>query len=306
MSSECSEFPVGRDTWLAIEPLIFQAVECLSRRFESLVKGEANRSALVKQVEEYLAGQGRNDGAGEAVAVECSREAERELHGEADKATLVEVEDIAWQSDCYELVCTLRRYGLDNAADEIEKRRTKRRTFRSAMAVDELTHRREYDEAEVDAICWLLRYLQEIQGKQATPAGEQQATRAQSGKETPDVQDTEDPELPVGDDKKVKAKTPLKRPPKKAFQAWYTRDVLGISNQTEIAKKMTEMGIRATQGQVSKWVTAVDQYRQAGGLMPQHDNLDSIDTVDPSVIDMGARQDGRTPRQRHRQDNESD
>jgi len=100
------------------------------------------------------------------------------------------------------------------------------------------------------------------------------------------------------------------RPPAIAFRAWYTRDLLAITQgepkQEQIAETMRTQGLRAQQGQVSKWLKAVKKYLAAGGILPAVDELDSIDTVDPDVIDMGPRQDGRTPRQRLRRDPDAD
>jgi len=115
----------------------------------------------------------------------------------------------------------------------------------------------------------------------------------------------EDGEKPAQGDESTPA-IPSKRPSKKAFQAWFTRDVLGVGTQEEIAEKMTEEGIPATQGQVSKWLREVEEYRKAGGTMPEIEELDSLDTIDPAIIDVGARQDGRTRRQRQRRDDNAD
>lgn len=99
----------------------------------------------------------------------------------------------------------------------------------------------------------------------------------------------------------------LKRPPDKAFKAWFTRDVLAVGTQKEIAETMTANGISATQGQVSRWLKDVENYRKAGGLLPTVDELNpDINTVAPDVIDMGVRRDGRTPRQRPRRDSDAD
>jgi len=95
------------------------------------------------------------------------------------------------------------------------------------------------------------------------------------------------------------------RPPDKAFKAWYARDVSGISIQREIAEEMTRQGIPATQGQVSKWLSAVDKYLKAGGIIPTVQELNSQpQAIDPAVLDMGKRQDGRTPRQRPRRNSD--
>lgn len=97
-----------------------------------------------------------------------------------------------------------------------------------------------------------------------------------------------------------------RRPPDKAFGAAAIRDLLGESKQTRIAEMMTESGIPATQGQVSKWLKSVDDYRAAGGIMPSVQDLNKPETMDPAIIDMGPRQDGRTPRQRPRRDSDAD
>ncbi len=109
-------------------------------------------------------------------------------------------------------------------------------------------------------------------------------------------------------EKSQKAITKLPtRPPDKAFQAWQLRELVGISKQGEIADIMTKQGIPATQGQVSKWLKAVDEWRAAGGVMPEVGTLDGQpQSVDPDILDMGARQDGLTPRQRPRRDSDAD
>ena len=63
-------------------------------------------------------------------------------------------------------------------------------------------------------------------------------------------------------------KTEIKRPPENAFKAWRLRDLLGITNQTKLAEKMTDMGVPTTQGQVSKWLKQVEVYMAAGGSLP--------------------------------------
>jgi hypothetical protein len=105
------------------------------------------------------------------------------------------------------------------------------------------------------------------------------------------------------------ARSPIPvRPPPNAFRAWFTRDVLGVATQQAIAAEMTQHGCPASQGQVSKWLRAVDEYRKAGGIMPTLADLNrpDVDTVDPDIIDMGARQDATTPRQRLRRDADTD
>ena len=104
---------------------------------------------------------------------------------------------------------------------------------------------------------------------------------------------------PPADAVRAGTKAPPRRPPTIAFKAWRLRELFKITNQEEIARKMTENGVLATQGQVSKWLKAVDAFLEAGGVMPSLKTLDEQPTaMDPRVLDMGARQDGRTPRQR--------
>ena len=67
---------------------------------------------------------------------------------------------------------------------------------------------------------------------------------------------------------------------------------------------MVENGVYATQGQVSRWLAEVSTFIGNGGTLPQL--MGKPDSVDPAVIDMGARCDGQTPRQRLRRDPGSD
>ena len=98
-------------------------------------------------------------------------------------------------------------------------------------------------------------------------------------------------------------KTPeVKRPSENAFRAWRLRDLMGISNQTELAEKMTENGVPANQGQVSRWLKQVEEYMAAGGVLPKLSKMDKPAAIDPSKIDLGKRQDGLTPHQRKRRD----
>ncbi len=103
-------------------------------------------------------------------------------------------------------------------------------------------------------------------------------------------------------------KTPSgKEPPNAAWQAYYVRETLRITNQTEIAEKMTKQGTPATQGQVSRWLKAVDAWLEAGGIKPTLEELhEQPKGIDPAKLDMGARQDGRTPRQRDKMTDPAD
>lgn len=101
-------------------------------------------------------------------------------------------------------------------------------------------------------------------------------------------------------------RTSARRPPEIALIAWRLRDLSGITNQTQIAAKMTKEGISATQGQVSRWLKQVDDYMKAGNVLPTiPPPTFQPQSIDPEIIDMGERQDGRTPRQRDRGDTEN-
>jgi hypothetical protein len=99
----------------------------------------------------------------------------------------------------------------------------------------------------------------------------------------------------------------VKRPPENAFKVWRLRDLEGIKTQTELAKMMTQNGIPATQGQVSRWLKDVESYLAAGNILPTLPSLISQPrSIDPATLDMGKRQDSRTPRQRERRNSDSD
>jgi hypothetical protein len=99
---------------------------------------------------------------------------------------------------------------------------------------------------------------------------------------------------------------PIKRPPENALKAWRLRELLGITNQTEIAQKLSEEGISATQGQVSRWLKLAEEYLEAGNVLPLNQPMTKKpQSLDPSIIEMGKRRDNRTPRQRGRRDADS-
>lgn len=103
-----------------------------------------------------------------------------------------------------------------------------------------------------------------------------------------------------------KSSTPPREPSKKALQAWSVRVLLGITDQTEIAEEMTRRGTVATQGQVSKWLGQVERYLAAGGMLPDYGNGKKPESIDPAILEIGARQDHLTPRQRQRRDPDAD
>ncbi len=113
------------------------------------------------------------------------------------------------------------------------------------------------------------------------------------------------PTATSANDIKQAEKPKIKLPSENAMKAWRLHDLLGISNQTELAKKMTQNGVPTNQGQVSKWLKQVKDYMEAGGVLPELPMMDKPTAIDPSKIDMGKRQDGRTPHQRERWDADS-
>jgi len=93
----------------------------------------------------------------------------------------------------------------------------------------------------------------------------------------------------------------IKRPSEIALKTWRLRDLEGINNQTKLAKRLAELGVPSTQGQVSRRLRKVEDYLEAGNILPEIKPLISKpDSIDPALIDMGKRQDKRTPRQRER------
>ena len=101
---------------------------------------------------------------------------------------------------------------------------------------------------------------------------------------------------------------PIKRPSERAFKAWRLRDLTGINNQVEIACKLIEQGTPASQGQVSRWLKEVEGYLKVGNILPglPATLTEEPPSIDPKIIDMGKRLDGRTPRQRRRRDLNAD
>jgi hypothetical protein len=127
-------------------------------------------------------------------------------------------------------------------------------------------------------------------------AGEQSAEKRIIGGKHADAPAQGDANKPRG----------IQRPSEKVFKAWRLRDLTGINNQTELAAKLNEQGVPATQGQVSRWLKEVDEYLRAGNSLPPLDALPAKpQSIDPEIIELGERQDGRTVRQRERRGAES-
>jgi len=79
--------------------------------------------------------------------------------------------------------------------------------------------------------------------------------------------------------------------------------------QTEVAEKLThELKRPITQGQVSKWLKQVTKWIEAGNVLPgfAKPTAGESQAMDPSILNMGKRQDQRTKRQRNRKSVDSD
>ena len=93
---------------------------------------------------------------------------------------------------------------------------------------------------------------------------------------------------------------PIKCPSDKAIRA-YRLSVVKGGKQGQIATEL-----RTNQGQVSRWIKDVKVWIKAGNVLPDLEVLKKPQSIDPTVIDMGARSDGRTPRQREKRSDDSD
>lgn len=114
-----------------------------------------------------------------------------------------------------------------------------------------------------------------------------------------------DPKLSREQTAQIEGAKPNKMPSERAWIAWRLRQLTGITDQTEIATKMTEQGYPANQGQVSRWLRQVTRFREAGGVMPPPpDAIPPAVSVDPADIEMGEEQQGRSKYQRGRPDDE--
>jgi len=98
-----------------------------------------------------------------------------------------------------------------------------------------------------------------------------------------------------------------KRPPENAFKAWRLRDLKGPRTQQEIAEKMSdELGRTVSQGEISRWLSQVEKYLKAGNILPDLPApMGKPQSIDPAVLDMGARVDHRAPRPSERRRNDS-
>lgn len=90
----------------------------------------------------------------------------------------------------------------------------------------------------------------------------------------------------------------LKQPKPEAIAAYRLWSLCGWPQQ-RIADQLTENFKRPfDQGSVSRMLRQAKEFLEAGGVLPPVSEVKSVESVDPKVIDMGARQDHQTPRQR--------
>jgi hypothetical protein len=151
----------------------------------------------------------------------------------------------------------------------------------------------------------LAAYANQLHSAVTAIVGEHPTGRRRASEPEPTAGGAEGRQPPEAAARTPQAERP--EPSKKAFQAYHVARVLAISNQTDIAAEMVRQGVKATQGQVSKWLKSVEVWKAAGGMIPTVDELNAKpQAVDPAILDMGPRQDRRTPRQRLRRDPEAD
>jgi hypothetical protein len=95
----------------------------------------------------------------------------------------------------------------------------------------------------------------------------------------------------------------LKQPSEEAFMAYRMLIATGASQQDIAERMQIELGITVCQGTVSRWLKQSTNWITAGNVLPDFPGLSKKpESIDPSQIDLGPRQDGRTPRQRSRND----
>jgi hypothetical protein len=129
---------------------------------------------------------------------------------------------------------------------------------------------------------------------QRTGPGSPSEEAIQTGNETSEPQSAPD------DPGNVSRQEPSRRAIA-AYRIHYLKD----GTQSEIAAAIqSQFRTPCSQGQVSRWLKQVAAFIEAGNVLPSLLETPPTDTVDPNVIDMGQRQDGRTPRQRKRRDDD--
>ena len=94
-------------------------------------------------------------------------------------------------------------------------------------------------------------------------------------------------------------------PSKEAIAAYRLIFLKGFKQQEAAEYLSKEYGRRISQGTVSRWLRQTEKWIEAGNVLQLLPKLDSKpQSVDPEILDMGKRQDGRAPHQRDCWDDE--
>ena len=104
----------------------------------------------------------------------------------------------------------------------------------------------------------------------------------------------------------VQVRQKIQKPPEIALAAYRVQVLLG-AKQVDIAKTIEqEFHQPVSQGQVSRWLKQVEEYVEAGNVLPDlPPRATKPESVDPRFIEMGRRRAGNTKRQRHRSSDET-
>jgi hypothetical protein len=99
---------------------------------------------------------------------------------------------------------------------------------------------------------------------------------------------------------KPRMRAAMTQPPANAIAAYRTSLVVG-GNQSELADFLSkELGQTVTQGQVSRWLAQVKAFLEAGNVLPEMPTAPPESSIDPKLIELGSRMDGKARRQRER------
>jgi HEAT repeat protein len=98
------------------------------------------------------------------------------------------------------------------------------------------------------------------------------------------------------------------REPHKQMVIAYRLAIVQGRPQAEIAAEISKLRKKRTsQGTISRWIARVVEWIKAGNVLPDMPGRSGRPrSIDPKVIDMGARQDSRTPRQRGKRKDEDE
>lgn len=112
---------------------------------------------------------------------------------------------------------------------------------------------------------------------------------------------------PAEAERSDEARAALQLPSKEAMMAWRLRALKGQTQQG-IADEMTrQLNRKVKQPAVSNWLKEADEFLLAGGVFPKLPMMPQAPiSVDPTVIEMGERVDGRSKHQREQRDADDD